>query len=258
MSFIKTIEKSLNDYAAYVGVGSDVAVPTHCLYPSNKVVSVMISGGPRECVVSDNGGAISELTTSGLLLSNKDGHFAHIKDLCKDRGVKFSQGQVVSPPVPIEGLVSALVMVANASKDIANWGIQSIKPRRKRNMRSEVSRILGRHFSADQISALEHVTGASTRRYPVDWVVRVDSAWRLLVDVVLPEPSSINAKAIAHMDIHGLQGKKNDLGDVKFESVLTYDADDEWKSSDLSLLQMAGKLVPMSALEKSLGKFTRV
>lgn len=257
MTFEETICRALGESAPCVSVGNAVAVPTHCLYPTNKAVSVLISGGPRECVVSDNGGALDELTACGLTEFVTESFKLHVSSVCKGRGVRYSNGHIVSPPVPLEGLPTALAMVANTSSEVAHWGLRSLKPRRKRSLRSEISRILGHYFSAEQILAQEHITGHSTRRYPIDWVIRMSSSAKVLIDMVLPEPSSINAKAIAHMDIRGISHLPNSASEGHFETFLAYDDEDEWKSSDLSLLKMAGRLVPLKTFDRSISKLAR-
>ena len=47
----------------------DVAVNTHCLYPSNAVVQVMVRSVTSGFFVSDDGGAIREALTAGVELS---------------------------------------------------------------------------------------------------------------------------------------------------------------------------------------------
>ena len=247
-----SICETLGASAICMEYGPYVAVSTHCLYPSNKAVTVYISGGARECVVSDNGGAIDELTTAGLTVGGRDGIFRQMKSICKDRGLHIQRAKIVSPPVPLEAVPTALVMVANAARDVAIWGMQNIRPRRKRDMKAVISNTLAKYFSPERIMAEEQVTGASTRRYRIDWVVRLSDRARLLVDSVLPEPASINAKAVAHMDIHRLAADSANNESPMFNSCLAYDPDDEWKSSDLSLLQMAGKLVALPTLSKAL------
>jgi hypothetical protein len=237
--------RSLSKAAICADLGEHVAFATHCLYPSNKAVTVYISGGANECVVSDYGGAVDEISTAGLSIPDTN---KMLRQFCRPVGLNVSHGQIVSPPVPITACMSAVVAVANASRDAAMWGVANLKPRRKRNLVAEISNILGRHFAADKIRASEAITGASNRRYEIDWVIPLSSTRKLLIDSVLPEPNSVNAKAVAHMDIHGSNGKDQ----ATLVSLLAYDDDDEWKSSDLRLLQMAGKLTPISSMDRTI------
>ena len=41
-----------------------MVVPTHCLYPSNSMVGVLIEGGNEEFTVSDDGRAFDEANIS--------------------------------------------------------------------------------------------------------------------------------------------------------------------------------------------------
>lgn len=242
MSIEDKISDALRDFARTENVGPYLAIPTQCLYPSNKSVTVYVSGGEHSCVVSDNGGAVDEITGAGFEIPYVHGF---LSQFCRPRGLMESKGQILSPPMPTEDVAAGIVAVANASSEAATWGMHNLKPRRKRNLMAELSALLGRLFVPEHILAREAITGASNRRYHIDYAVRMPLDHLLLIDTVLPEASSINAKVVAHLDIQRTQNSR-------YESLLTYDDEDEWKASDLGLLRTAARLVPISALDVQL------
>ncbi len=69
-------------------MAADVVVPTHCLYPSNGIVRVYVSGGQDEFKVHDGGGALDELEAGGGWTSD---------DLYIVRNAARAQGLDVTP-----------------------------------------------------------------------------------------------------------------------------------------------------------------
>ncbi len=70
---------------------------------------------------------------------------------------------------------------------------------------------------------------------------------RLLIDTVVPESASINAKAVSHIDV----GRNEDLD---LTQRIVFDDQDHWDASDLNLLQMAAQTVPISRFSGSLDR----
>ena len=119
-------------------VDDGVQVATHCMYPSNGLVQVTVRGGPRVVVVSDEGGAVGEAESAGLDLANrKDGVLAH---LVTAQGLRIKDGVISSPPVPIESASITVLLVANASKEVAQWLYEHAKIRRPHNFRLLLAR----------------------------------------------------------------------------------------------------------------------
>jgi hypothetical protein len=56
----------LDEMAVVKRVGYGVRVTTHCMYPSNGLVQVMVRGGVSTVVVSDEGGAMEEALAAGI------------------------------------------------------------------------------------------------------------------------------------------------------------------------------------------------
>jgi hypothetical protein len=60
---------------------------------------------------------------------------------------------------------------------------------------------------------------------------------RLVVDAVTPNPPTINARTVTHFDLARAENPN-------LLQQLVCDKTDAWQASDISLLRMAGELVP--------------
>ena len=247
MNELEFVREALSSFLGVEQSAERVAVATHCLYPSNAGVTVFVSGGPNAAIVSDEGGAIDELSTHNRMVLGPD---KFLRRFCRSSGLKAEQGKIYSPAVPAEKLHSAVVLVANASAAAAHYGVGHIKLHHRRDLRKELRGILERSFERDRVETDRELVGNSSRPYRFDHVIRINANRLLVIDAVLAEANSINAHAIAHID----------LGQVEDENIvqrMVYDDQDEWRSADLNLLQMASTLVPLSGLEPALHPFVR-
>ncbi len=236
MSKIDYIRNSLQQFAEVFEDGERFAVPTQCLYPSNDCVVVYVYGGENECVVSDGGGALDEISSHGITVENP---MKLLKQFSIGRGIITNGQKVFTNRVPWEALVSAIVLVANASAEAANWAVDNMKPKVRRNIKSALLSTLCLYYSRDRIKTDERLTGKSARSYRFDNVVMIGEGKKLLVDAVIPEPGSVNARVVAHLDV-----SRNE--DSNVIQRIVYDDDDKWSSADLNILQMAAELVPLT------------
>ncbi len=222
-------------------VGSQVAVTTHCMYPSNSAVTVFVMGGDRECVVSDNGETVRLVRSHGLSIP-ESGRW--LNPFCKRAGLTLVRDHIQSPPVPMAALSNAIMLVANtaaiaARHAVDQFGIEKI------SLKDRIHQILSRLYSAPSISVGAPIAGESTRIYHPDFLVHTGSPLGMIVDSVTPHANSINAKAAAHIDIGRLE--KHPL------QTIVYDASVEWAAADLSFLKSTtADLVPYEKLQQSL------
>lgn len=223
----QALQDSLMGWPSPKVIGSQIVVPTHCLYPSRKVVRVHIEGGDRTAIVSDGGGALDEMDSAGEY--PYDAHRvlrSHLKrwNLSLDK-----KGWIFSPAVELRHVPSMVVIVANASVDAARALLTFAKPR-KRDFRIELDKMLHAKFDG-ALHPRHRLVGASNKSHEFDYVIDLGPNRRLVLDPVLPDANSINSTIVAHVDIANAK-----LGGIIQRIV--YDDEDEWKSSDLSLLSV--------------------
>jgi hypothetical protein len=221
-------------------VGDGVRVTTHCLYPSNGTVSVLVRGGMNEFLVTDDGGALSEARASGLAESATD---KQIRGLLKPYGLKVKDGAIYSPVVRLEELSAAILLVANAAKEVADWSLGHLRFQAKRNFKAELTALLERHFQ-DNLKAAP-IIGSSNRPYKFDHVIYLPAGRRLIVDPVVNDSSSINARVVANLDVRM-------AGDPTLSQLIVYDDQTEWSSADLKVLEVGASTVPFSYAEATI------
>jgi hypothetical protein len=98
-------------------------VSTHVLYPSNGTVSVVVRGGENSFMVSDDGGGVSELSSSGIRAPVSD---RAIKAQIHMSGLRVHNSAIISPLVPLDAIPAAILLVANASRTVAEWGLRHL------------------------------------------------------------------------------------------------------------------------------------
>ena len=199
MSTAPAVAEALKLFSTFEENRGSVAVYTHCLYPDNAVVTVWVRGGPEYgFVVSDEGRAIDELTAYNREILNPDRFLIRF---CRREGLSAKDGKIHSPRVPTDSLASAISFVANASAHAVMRGLETLRIHRPRNLRKELSDLLGRTLPARHVRREVRLRGHTTRYYRFDAVIDLGEKRRLLIDPVTPDPGSINARAVAHFDV---------------------------------------------------------
>lgn len=225
--------------------GQRVLVPTHCLYPSNGIVQVVVEGGADAFRVHDDGRAFGEFRCSGRVPDVEPNAVRHI--VSRQGLMVTAEGIIQSPLIGTFDLAGTISLVANASKEAAHHLIDRYRSApHARSLEEALEAILDRRFHHEWTKKIS-VVGKSNKQQKFDYSVRLPSQKRLLIKVVKPEPSSINAAVVAHLDV-----KAANLPDTQQRSV--YDDDYQWNSADLSLLTVGAPAVALSAANEALSR----
>lgn len=222
-------------------MGDGLRITTHCLYPSNSSVSVAVRGRGDEYVLSDDGGAALELSAAGFSDRLTD---RQVAGLVKPQGLKVDRGVIFSPVVSLRAVPAALLLVANASKEVADWGSQHLKFRVNRNFKADLAALLDRHFH-NNLKHDTHVVGASNKPHKFGHVVYLSGDRKLIIDPVVNDGSSINARVVANMDVRL-------ANDPSVLQLIVYDDAADWQSSDLKLLELGARTVGFSRAESAI------
>jgi hypothetical protein len=228
------ISRRLNEMAAIKHIDDGLRVTTHCMYPSNGFVQVTVRGGASTVVASDEGGAVGEALAAGISMRNFSNQLAH---RVKDQGLSFKGGVIFTPKMPIDAAPLAILLVANASQEMAHYLFEHMKIKRSRDFKKLLAEFLKKAFD-DRVTAAT-IVGHSTKPHKFDNVISFPSGKRLIVDAVVNEASSVNARVLANLDV---KATSNPLIDQR----IVYDDEDEWTAADLNLLQVGATAVPFS------------
>jgi hypothetical protein len=217
-------------------------VTTHCLYPSNSAVSVLLRGGAHELIVSDDGGAMNELAGVGFRDRITD---RQIRALVKQQGLKVQDGAIYSPAVTMDEAGAAILLVANASKEIADWALGHLRFSVARDFKRDLALLLERHFH-DNLKT-QQIVGKSNKSHTFSNVVFLSGDRRLLIDPAVNDASSINARVVANLDVRL-------ANDPSIQQLIVYDDQLSWSASDLNLLEVGAPIVPFSLAEPAIVK----
>lgn len=236
MSTTELVMNGLANWPQPVVEGNTVVVSTHCLYPSRTVVMAFIDSGPRTAVVSDGGGALSEARN---LPDKPEKLIAAIKKQAAHWGLNVGKnGWIYSRNIPIEDVASMVAVVASASRDAAKALISMFREKVQEDWTQELARILNREFGSNVRRGVK-IAGESNKTHKFDFVVRLPNMERLVIDAAKREAGSINSAIVHHLDLRQSKAKN-------IVQKIVYNDQEEWRASDLALLEVGAQPVALS------------
>lgn len=233
MSLADIVKRALNGLTSVVEGNGCVLVDTHCIYPSGSVVVVRIEVGEHVCTVSDNWGAINDV---GLADNSK------LQAMIGRKAARFGMSAAngaVTKSLPIDEMGAGIVLVANASKEIALELINAVRISR-RDFKESLRRALEDRFNG----AVRHdvsILGYSGKVHHFDNVIML-SQRQIIVDPVSKDANSINGRLVANLDVKKKQ-------DTRVQQHIVFDDEENWSGPELMLLSVGAKTVPFSEFE---------
>lgn len=212
-----------------------VRITTHCMYPSNGLVRVYVHPGRESAIVSDEGEAVGEVLAAGIELTDATRLSRHV---ATDQGLLMKSGIIYTPPISLRAIPGAVPLVANAARDVAHWLYEHKKLRRTRDFRRLLTEYLVRMFD-DKLAIDDRIVGASNKSHKFANVIRFPNGKKLIIDSVAKDPSSINARVVANLDV---RSNNNPLVLQR----IVYDDEDDWSAADLNLLAVGAPVVRFS------------
>lgn len=244
MRHIDLIRESLAHSFPVFEWGESVRVVTQCFYPSNGLVQVVVCGGTDTFVVSDEGNAFRELSAVGVEVTKSD---TLLKKLVDERGLVITDGVISSPKVKAEELGVTIALVANASKEVSEWLFSHSRVKRERDFKSVLQQFLKSRFN-DHVKH-EALVGASNKEHKFENLIHFPNGRRLIVDPVMHDANSINARLVANLDVRS-------AGYDNLEQRLVYDDSENWKPDELNLLQVGATVIPFSRASQAFERFS--
>ena len=233
MNQVQLIQRELASLFSVTDGDGVVRVVTQCMYPSNGFVQVYVRGGENTFVVSDEGGAIQQIRSAGAELKNFD---RMLKPMLEQFGLNVADGVIRAPACDASNVAYSIVVVSNASKAAADWLFSRVRVKPHDNFKDVVSHFLNATFRDVRH---EVIVGHSNKAHKFDNIIHLDDGRRIIVDAVVPDANSINARFAANMDVRS-------AGLSNIEQRIVYDDNDDWSIADLNLLQVGAPLVKFS------------
>ena len=212
-----------------------------CQYPSGAAVRVRIEGGERKFAVSDMGGALWEVESTGVTVADPARSWRQHLQL---EGLTVIGGEIIAPEVDISLLTPAVMSVANASQRIAHEEIAKSTYVRASDFREALREYLKRKFIKRARHDVE-LAGQSNKKHVFAHIVEKLQGGILVIDPVLPEPASINSRIVAHIDLHNLK-------DQTITQRLIYDDREAWNAADLQVLSIGAPILAFSIVGSKL------
>lgn len=237
MSFLTIVQSAITEVVKAEESVDGVYVTTQCMYPTGGYVRVAVRGGLDTFIISDEGYGFREIENTGTESKINEGS---IKHLVVPQGLRLSGGVITSPSVRREALPVAITLVANASKEVADWFYTHLKIKRSRNFKQLVRRFLNETF-AQNVKHDSQLIGKSNKTHKFENVILLPNGRRLIVDPVINEHASISSRIVANLDVGAMQYEN-------LEQRIVYDDEDDedWKVEDLNLLAMSAPAIPFS------------
>ena len=238
MNLLYTVERSLIETFKCHPVDNGVLVNTHCLYPSNSSVKVIVYGAGSEFFVTDAGGWRKELEDAGAYgkLSDK-----HVQNAASRQGLHLdSAGAIRSPLIDKNDIPAAIAVVANISKEITHSIFASWKfPRKK--FKERVHDVVKQQFGGSEVSE-KKISGASNKAHTFENVISLHSGLQIIIDPVVRDSASINSRIVANMDVHAKSY-------THIKQAIIYDDEERWSPDELNLLGLPS--VPVLAFSRN-------
>ena len=241
LSLYDSVKAGLADLSAENMYPDTIRVTTHVLYPSHGLVRVRVSRLARGLVVTDDGGGYNEARSAGATVPNLS---RHVRFILSQYGLRMVDTSVVSPVIAPDNAVGTIILVANASRDVASWLYENTKVKPSRKFRELLSDLLTRRYEG-VVSHNAKLIGASRKAHTFPHMLSIRDGRSLVIDTVTNEPSSINARVVANLDV---KQTHND----NLEQRIVYDDSERWEPASLSLLGVGAKVVPFSRLDSVL------
>jgi hypothetical protein len=236
------IEESLAGLTRIETLEDCVRVTTHCVYPSNGLVRVSVKASGSMVIVSDDRSALNEAQSAGLDRGVSDRSLRH---LVTPYGADIKDGGVYAV-VPIESAAITAIFVANASRAVADWLYAHVRLKPTRDFKALLTDLLQREFKTVIHHDVELPGLSKTHKFAN--LISIPNGPRVIIDPVLPEPGSYNARIVAHLDVKA-------RGDASLEQRMVYDDSDRWDPETLNLLQVGAIAIPFSRSAEVLARF---
>jgi hypothetical protein len=234
----ETLSRRVRDGFAQINkvevIRDAIRITTHCLYPSNGLVRVYVRQTGSTAIVSDEHGAFNEVQSAGVGEAMKDRALAH---LVTPLGLMISNGTVYAPGVTPDAIVGTAILVANASRAVAEWIYDHFRVKRERDFKLLLSDLLQRNFETIWHRKVK-IPGVN-KSHEFANVLAFPDGRQLLIDPVGNEPASYNSRIIANLDVKARQ-------DPLIEQRIVYDDAEKWSPDNLNLLSMGAIAIPFS------------
>ena len=227
---LKSIADRVARELAYPQVhGNDVSIQTPIAFPSGKLISVRLLGGPRKFTVTDDGCAMREAETMGA----DDLCRREAKKVATELELSFNEWEIFEAQASHDRLAGLVSIVANAAALTLFRTVDKFTERFEMRRKEELSLRLTRIFGERNVRKDVEIIGASSKTWQFDASVKLSSGRDGFFSRVTPAPTSI---AFAY-------SKFDDVSRVENVPFLAAVLDGKFTAGDQALLRRAARKV---------------
>lgn len=226
--------------------GGAVVFPTDVMLPSGVNVVAYVEGGQAgdRVTATDGGDALHEVIATGRVLT--DHAMRAAARVARRHGLTLEGTVLRSHPEAVEDARAAAIWLANGARAVAEAALAASRKRERALFRDRVRADLLRIFDDSKLHQRAILAGASEDKHRFDWLVGMPGGGHLVLDVPVPDHSSIAAVIVRHLDLKELHRP-----DVR--QAITYDDSDEWPTQQIAQLRLARvDLIPAQFLVEKL------
>lgn len=222
--------------------GDEYAIVTHCQYPNGSLVKVRVRRSGNGWIVSDGGMSLDEALSSGI---EKPEFGLNVRRVIRSKGLSFTEGRIESPNIDLSSLFNAVVVVANAAREVAETLIYVGSHFEEDALDVRIRKILVGRFHAWVLKRPLLIHGASERIHKFHNVVEIPDGRRVLIDTVKHQGNSINSTIVANLDIMRLENHS-------IVQRIVFDPTENWKAEEIELLSVGAMPVALPSLTASI------
>jgi hypothetical protein len=212
--------------------GSDVHVPTHCLYPGGGQVVVVVRPGHDGMLVTDDGLGWTTLLSAALDPSRRSAQHAAAAVADRFDLVLHDKRAFLLDGVAPGEVASAVLYVANASQAWVSEVIAALSERMPRDLGERATAEVIRLFGRERVQLGAKVGGVSTKSHDVAMLLILPHDRRAVIEPVTNHPNAIATTYMKFGDIGHLHA------DWHREAIIEDLA--SWRSEDVALLADVG------------------
>ena len=219
-------------------VGADYLITTHCQMPNGSLVRLRVRRADDGWVVSDGGAALDEALASGIA---RPVFGINVRRAIRSKGLVLIDGQIETRSIKESALYAGVIVVANATRDIAETLIYVGSSLDEDTLDRRTKKILvGRFHTWVQARPLI-ISGASDRVHKFDNTVNLPDGRRIIIDTVKHQGNSINSAIVSNLDVRRLH---NDM----IVQRIVFDETENWKREEIELLEVGATPVALGNL----------
>lgn len=185
---LREIAEQVAKGLAYAKVyGNDVSIQTPISFPSGRLISVRLLGGPDNFTITDNGATMREAEMMGA----DDICRREARKVASELQLTFNDWEIFEARAPADRLVGLTSIVANAAALTLLRTSDKFAERFTQRRKEELSLRLARIFGEANVTRDVVIAGASTKAWDFDAKVKLPSKREGYFSRVSPAPVSI-------------------------------------------------------------------